>query len=113
MLVVEGSGRGQVRRLQLRGVHADLHDRPPRRHVEVGVGEPAGEVRSALVAHGPAGERAADLAPAGGRAQVTGEREVTVGHADRLRTGAQGVEKARGRELGGQPRARPRGPAGS
>ena len=103
----------QVSRLQLRGVHADLHDRGTARlgHIGVGVQEALGEVGTALAVDGPSERGCGELAGASTGGQITGQSEVTPLGPDRLDADLQGVEQRRrgqvGRLLGPDDRTQP------
>ncbi len=98
----------------VRGVHADLHDRGSgvRGDVVMRMRESLGEPVAALGMHGPARQPFADLATPEGAGQVTGQGEVAPSRPERRLAGIDRVQQGRRREVGGRVGADGGGEAG-
>jgi hypothetical protein len=106
-------GLGQQVRVDLRGVHAELHHRTAGqqgRGVPVRGGDPVSQVRTVLSRGRDAAQRCGQLACAGRPVQVPGQRDdgPAVGHRSHRGEGVQQRRRGQvGGLVGGQGRAQP------
>ncbi len=93
----------QQGRLDLRGVHADLHHRPAGEAVglTMTVDQPLPEGLPVLAHDEPAPGGGADLLGSAGRGQVAGQGQHAAAGLEGLGSGVEGVEQRRGSELRG------------